>query len=116
MIQSATKPIWPDQCRHGPECFVGSCEAEAKRYDVYFFDNGGLLKVCLRYSDELSEYVSPGLLVKFMEIEDDYEPYKSARELIKRVVGDIKWHERVSAIFRMAGVPQQTFWNKKGRK
>ena len=72
------KRYWKDACGHPDETYIGSAwfidyssgisGARERCIDVYVF-NGGVLEsqsVCIRCSDECSDYISPGSVVDLL--------------------------------------------------
>lgn len=57
-------------CQHNPEdfvcSFVASNKGEGKVYDLYLFESGDGQDVCIRCSNEASDYLSPGRVVHFL--------------------------------------------------
>jgi hypothetical protein len=71
-------PFWKDSCNHPEESYIGSAiyseryfeegivQYKDQKIDVYVFDNPSSQNVCIRYSNEPSEYISPGTLLDFL--------------------------------------------------
>ena len=75
---------WQNHCNHSNfigsiDCFNDSFEAES--YDVYLH---GQNDVCLRYGNEPHEYIST-TLERIHSVDENLEPQKSVRELLKRM-------------------------------
>lgn len=84
-------PYWTDHCGHKPEDYVGSAEymestGELAKIDVYLYpDNVYRQGVCIRVSDEPSDYISPGGLLDFLRVAGgNYGAYNAAYEVLTR--------------------------------
>lgn len=94
-------PVWTDECKHGPECFVASYEAlerisrEPTKYDLYV--HGEDSQVCLRYGDGGSEYLSSGGLRLFLGValasRNPLCKYRRAAEILE-ARGTFTWVKR----------------------
>jgi hypothetical protein len=97
-------PVWQDGCDHGSEAYIASYEvvpsldADIKKYDLYLFLQPDLgQEVCIRYGNEGGHYISPGLLINFLqttiwgEATKQHSPeYFNALQILKEI-GTFEW-------------------------
>ena len=87
-IDVLTEPQFVDACEHGAECYVGSAriyKALAARdrdccIDVYIHDDN----VCIRQSDEPSDYRTPGTILDLIVLVAEHQmpEHSAALQLI----------------------------------
>lgn len=91
-LQHRQSPYWTDQCGHKPEDYVGSAEywestGESTKIDVYLYPDSVYRQgVCIRTSDEPSDYISPGSLLDFLGTAygKKHGTYNAAYEVLTR--------------------------------
>jgi len=104
-------PVWPDECSHGPDEYVGSFSLGAERCDVYVFEGGmDLQEVCVRYGAEGLEYFSPGCLLDMLIVGLSHRDtkYRDMRYLAAyRLIcdqGNIRWTRTKTEVKKDSGV------------
>ena len=95
MIFKLPGPVWKDGCNHPCESYIGSFETLGEKFDLYLFpDEFHGQGICIRYSDEDSEYMSPGGIVNLIKgARCGMESYCDALELLLDL-GKIVWTKK----------------------
>jgi hypothetical protein len=91
-MTAGNAPYWDNVCGHSPEDYVGSVEYfdqygfEPRKLDLYVYPDSivGSQGVCIRLSNEPSDYISPGSLADFLESSGRHTwgAYPAARRLL----------------------------------
>lgn len=74
------KPVFDDHCEHGESAYIGSFDLVIRDsnntflegfYDVYVYDGNRGSEICIRYGNEPADYISPGRIDQFAQLQQD---------------------------------------------
>jgi hypothetical protein len=96
-MTTRTTPYWDNVCGHRPEDYVGSTEyfdqygsTEPRKLDLHLYPDtiSGGQGVCIRLSNEPSDYISPGSLADFLGSAGKHTcgAYFAARRLLLEIM------------------------------